>query len=34
MTTENLLSKALSALSDSMRETDVSGWYKGSSVVG
>jgi lipopolysaccharide/colanic/teichoic acid biosynthesis glycosyltransferase len=31
---ENLLSKVLSALSDSIRETDVSGWYKGSSVVG
>lgn len=31
---ENLLSKALSILSDSMRETDVSGWYKGRSVVG
>jgi lipopolysaccharide/colanic/teichoic acid biosynthesis glycosyltransferase len=31
---ENLLSKALSALSDSIRETDVSGWYRGSSVVG
>jgi len=31
---ENLLSKALSTLSDSIRETDVSGWYKGSSVVG
>src|SRR4029077_16641281 len=31
---ENLLSKALSALSDSIRETDVTGWYQGSSVVG
>jgi len=31
---ENSLSKALSALSDSIRETDVTGWYKGSSVVG
>ncbi len=31
---ENLLRKALSTLSDSIRETDVSGWYKGSSVVG
>jgi lipopolysaccharide/colanic/teichoic acid biosynthesis glycosyltransferase len=31
---ESLLSKALSTLSDSIRETDVSGWYKGSSVVG
>jgi len=31
---ENLLSEVLSALSDSIRETDVSGWYKGSSVVG
>jgi lipopolysaccharide/colanic/teichoic acid biosynthesis glycosyltransferase len=31
---ENLLSKVLSTLSDSIRETDVSGWYKGSSVVG
>ena len=31
---ENLLSKALSTLSDSIRETDVSGWYKGGSVVG
>ena len=31
---ETLLGNALSALSDSIRETDVTGWYKGSSVVG
>lgn len=31
---ENLLSKALSAFSDSIRETDVTGWYKGSFVIG
>jgi lipopolysaccharide/colanic/teichoic acid biosynthesis glycosyltransferase len=31
---ENLLSKALSAFSDSIRETDVTGWYEGSFVIG